>query len=53
MSEYHLADCGDQSRERYRDAIDILGRLEASGSLPPNVRGLKEVAKSRLDALPN
>jgi tetratricopeptide (TPR) repeat protein len=53
MSEYHLASCGDQSRERYRDAIDILGRLEAGGSLPPNVRGLKEVAKSRLDALPN
>jgi tetratricopeptide (TPR) repeat protein len=51
MSEYHLANCGDQSRSRYSNAIDILGNLERRGSLPPDVRGLREVAKSRLDAL--
>ena len=53
MSQYHLANCGDQSKERYRDAIDILGKLEGNGSLPPYVRGLKEDARSRLDAQGN
>ena len=53
MSQYHLANCGDRSKERYRDAIDILGKLEDKGSLPPDVLGLKEDASSRLDALGN
>jgi tetratricopeptide (TPR) repeat protein len=53
MSQYHLANCGDQSKELYRDAIDILGKLEGKGLLPPEVRGLKEDAMSRLDALGN
>jgi tetratricopeptide (TPR) repeat protein len=50
VSQYHLARCGDRSKQRYRDAIDILGKLEDKGSLPSYVRGLKEDASSRLDA---
>jgi hypothetical protein len=53
MSQYHLANCGDRSKERYRDAIDILGKLEDKGSLPSDIRGLKEDARSRLDAQDN
>jgi tetratricopeptide (TPR) repeat protein len=51
ISEYHLAICGDQSRQRYANAIEILSKLESAGTLPSAVQGLREAAKSGLDAL--
>ena len=51
ISDYHLALCGDQSRQRYASVIEILGKLESNGTLPQGVRALQEAAKSRMDAL--
>jgi len=49
---FYLAQCNDQPRDRLQQVIDIMTRLESAGRLPPNIAGLRALAQSRLDALP-
>jgi len=53
MSQYHLGLCGDKSKERFGRVIEILEKLQNAGSLPPNVRGLREVSQHLLAELDN
>ena len=52
LSLYFLANAGEQPRERYTLALQILHRLAVDGRLPRNFKDLPEDIETRLKALP-
>jgi tetratricopeptide (TPR) repeat protein len=47
-----LAECNDQARQRLQQAIAVIDKLEHDGKLPNGLRKLRDMAQTRLDALP-
>jgi tetratricopeptide (TPR) repeat protein len=52
LSLYFLANAGEQPRERYTLALQMLRRLAVDGRLPRNFRDLPEDIEARLKELP-